>query len=108
MTPDEARKWVNKVIRQRMHTVNHDCCYRNKLQMVNTCQRLKMLLDANAYKGDKIFEFIRRHHIDLILIIPANSSESLNYKILNEISPCNLNQNIKPKNQVPTQLYMQL
>jgi hypothetical protein len=89
MNAHESKQWLKRIIKQRQYTLNHNCCHRNRLLMVNTCNRLGNLLSANPYHGDTIFGFIRRHYTDILIIIPANQAEEHNLKTLNELAQWN-------------------
>lgn len=107
MTPTEAKKWLKHIINQRVYTLNHNCCHRNKMLMANTCQRMNTLLSANPYHGNSIFGFIRRHYTDIMIIIPANQAEKKNLQILKQLALCNASETSTPMSDSipePTQL----
>lgn len=106
MEPTEAKKWLKSIIRQRLSLVKHNKSHRNKLLMVETCERLNRLLSAYPYHGASIFGFIRRHYSDILVIIPANAAETHNCQILNQIALCHENQDTTPTRSLtlePTQ-----
>jgi hypothetical protein len=108
MTPEEAKKWLKSIIRQRMMLVKMNKSHLNRLMVTNICDRLTRQLSAFPYQGNSIFGFIRRHYTDILMIIPANRAEKHNCEILNKLSICEKEINTTPTKTTTQQPMQQL
>lgn len=112
MTDIEARKWLRGIVNQRLYLLKTDKNYRNKLLMIHIATRLNAMLNAYAFSDDKIFNLIKREHLDILMIIPANASETKNIETLNGILKCNQTKRkgslTNTGHPLPTQLQLQL
>jgi len=107
MEPDEAKRWLISIIKQRMHIERVHGGHRNSALMYSICERLTKYLQAYPFQGNKILTFIMRNSSDITLIIPGNRQELQNIKKLNEICQQVYGMNT-PASTTPTRLPRQL
>lgn len=107
MEAKEAKRWVKSVVNQRKRLLRTLDSKVNPALCASICERIDRYLSANAYNGDKIYHFIRRHYSDILIIIPGNNGQSENLKKLNECAKKSLeSRNSSPSNAA--QLHLQL
>ena len=111
MTDVEARKWLRGIVNQRLYLIRTERNHKNKQLMIGIATRLDALLKTYTFKGDKIFDLVQRHKVDIMMIIPANNAEQKNYQTLNTLllcDPMNRNSLTSTRQPLPTQLQLQL
>lgn len=88
MTPEEAKKWLKGLVRQRLYIERNGKGYQSQLVMANITKRITDDLACFPFKGDSIFAYIKRRYLDILMIIPGNRSRERNLKILTDIALC--------------------
>lgn len=84
MTPAEANVWLRKVVRQRKRLLRTGETKINLTRCANVTEQLSLLLQANSYKGSKIFRFIYRKQDSIRYIIPGNEAQKTNLEKLQQ------------------------
>ena len=82
MTPAEANVWLRKIVRQRKRLIRTGDTKINLLKCSRITEEISLLLQANPYKGAKIFSLIYRKRDLIRYIIPGNDAQETNLKTL--------------------------